>query len=305
MARAPKEKPLPTSEWSTEAHEEEAKPQEENERPQFKSEMTSEPPSNEGRSQGQGSFDRGRREFSDSRRDQFRGYNGPRGDYSRGHRDEDLDRPRGYERPREFDRPRGYDRPKDFDRPRDLDRPRDFDRFREGDYGRGREDDRYGYRDQDRRRPYGGYRDGDQYERGRDGYRDGRFRDEYREKRHRQLREDPTEPNETIGIFNLSYNLTPRDFDEYLNGKLADFKGKFTAKLVLSKFTDKCRGYGFVQFEDIKDAIKAKGILENGEIFDQQYRVAYSVQRKSYGEPRFGESGKSAGGSETAGVQEN
>ncbi|ELA41262.1 uncharacterized protein VICG_01751 [Vittaforma corneae ATCC 50505] len=249
-------------------------------------------------------------EFSDreGRRDVDRGRDRDY-DRSRGDRFADRGRDRDYDRPRsdrfaDRGRDREYDRSRDSDRFTDRERSgygrngefpdrggrRDFGYRGRGSYDAPRDSDRRepynGYRDDDRRRPYGGYRDGDRF--GSSKYRDdyGGFRDEYPRKRSRQLREDPAEPNETIGVFNLSYNLTPRDFDEYLNEKLAEFKGRFSTKLVLSAFTDRCRGYGFVHFDSIEDSIKAKAILENGEILGQPFRVAYSIQRRRPSESR-------------------
>lgn len=103
-------------------------------------------------------------------------------------------------------------------------------------------------------------------------------RDDY-DRRPKKTREDPTTPNETIGIFNLSYNLTPKDFEDFLDEKLVDFKGKYTQKLVLNRNTGACRGFGFVTFSDINDAIEAKKVIDNGDILGQPYRAAFSVQR--------------------------
>lgn len=147
--------------------------------------------------------------------------------------------------------------------------------FPSRDYGRFREERPSSYGGDDfrkRRFAEDDYhsRRGDRFDRG--------FNNDY-ERRPKRTREDPLEPNETIGIFNLSYNLTPKDFEDFLNEKLADFQGKFTQKLVLNRETGNCRGYGFITFSDINDSIEAKKVLENGEILGQPYRAAFSIQK--------------------------
>lgn len=186
------------------------------------------------------------------------------------------DRRGGYDdRRAPYDDRRRYD-----DRRAPYDDFRDSERRFEGRYPpRDRMDDReYGrkrFYEDDCRRPsdrFDSYREGDRYSR--------RPYDDYgRDKRPKRLREDPSEPNETIGIFNLSYNLTLRDFEEFLADKLAEFSGKFTTKLIVNNQTGSCRGYGFITFDNIDDSIKAKAVLEGGEILGQQYRVAFSIKR--------------------------
>lgn len=180
--------------------------------------------------------------------------------------------------------PAPYDR-RGGDFPEDR-RPRDFrreDRGRFDDYPPSRFDDyprdsRFPPRDDDvRKRRYDDdYRmppGGDRFERDRFAPRDG-F-----ESRPKRMREDPKEPNETIGIFNLSFNLKLSDFEDFLAEKLADFKGKYTSKLIMNRDTGMCKGFGFVTFSDIEDAIKAKPVLDGGSILGQEYRAAYSIQR--------------------------
>ena len=243
--------------------------------------------SGNGKRFGEGSHDESRERSSYERRPRY-----PREDrFSEDRRSsyprEDKfskDRRPAYPREDRFseDRRPSYPREDRFSEDRRPAYPRE-DRFsedRRSSYSR--EGGRYG----DDRRP--AYPRDDRSYRRRDSYDDqapSRFRsyngDRF-EKRPRQMREDPTEPNVTIGIFNLSYNLTQRDFEEFLNSKLTDFEGKFTSKLVISNETGRCRGYGFVTFESLEDSIKAKPILENGELLGQQYRVAFSIQRRNF-----------------------
>jgi len=291
--------PAPIDQWTTEP-EASAVPMSNNEPNMFESAGGDAPDSGKDQEDRRGDFDRSRGYDRPRYREERPRYDRPRDSYGR--RD---DRPRE-DYVRRDDYGRRDDRPRDDygrrdDRPRDDygrrdDRPRD-DYMRRDDRPRddyGRRDDRprddYGRRDDRPRydRPRDDYdrRSDDRFGGRYDGYRNDRFgpRDDYepRKRQRPQLREDPVEPNETVGVFNLSYNLTPSDFDEYLKDKLVDFIGKYTTKLVLGAFTNRCRGYGFIHFDDIEDAVKAKKILENGEIHGQQYRVAYSVQRQRH-----------------------
>lgn len=198
--------------------------------------------------------------------------------YSRG----DDDRRPAYPRRDEEDRRPAYPRGDDDRRPA---YPRRDDERRPA-YPRRDEEDRFAPRDRDsgyvkRRDPYDEQPHSRFSSYGGDRF-DSRPREDYGfEKRPRQQREDPTEPNITIGIFNLSYNLAQRDFEEFLTTKLADFADKYTSKLIMSNDTGRCKGYGFVTFNTIEDSIKAKPVLEDGEILGQKYRVAFSIQRRN------------------------
>lgn len=183
----------------------------------------------------------------------------PRDDgYSRGPRNDNYySRDRGYgprddgyaSRERSFDRPDRYD---SRDGPRFGDRPpRDYNGPHDG-YRKRRFDEMAPYEGGDR--PFG--------------------------RVQKKIREDPAEPNETIGIFNLSFGISLPEFEDYFNEKLADLKGKFTSKLIFNRQTNQCKGFGFLTFDDIADAVKAKQLLEGGEINGQAFRAAYSVKRQ-------------------------
>ncbi|KAI5169865.1 hypothetical protein PAEPH01_1056 [Pancytospora epiphaga] len=179
----------------------------------------------------------------DSYRDGDRnGYRASRGDRFDGYRSEDRREERGR-----------YDRDFSNDSRRD-------DRYRRGDeYGkRGRYEDSYGYSRGDR-----------------DGW-DSRRDEPYREKR-RRTRQDEAEPNETLGIFALKYDIMPREFDDFLASKLEKFRDSYTTKLVVDRMTGRCKGYGFVTFDSVESAKEAKDLLTDGEILGQPFRVAFSV----------------------------
>lgn len=197
----------------------------------------------------------------------------------------DDDRPR-----RDFDDRRDFRRRDYEDRPprRDDDRPRrDYDdRAPRRDYDDRpprRQDDSFRRRDEDRN---GGrdYRDerSDRFDRGRDYSGEDRRRrfpeDDYAP-RPRKVRIDPVEPNVTLGMFNLSYDITEDELTSFINEKCPEFVNKYTCKPIMDRETGRCKGYGFITFETLDDSIKAKSLLDGGEFKGQQYRVAFSIQR--------------------------
>lgn len=196
----------------------------------------------------------------------------------------DDDRPR-----RDFDDRRDFRRRDYEDRPprRDDDRPRrDDDRAPRRDYDDRpprRQDDSFRRRDEDRN---GGrdYRDerSDRFDRGRDYSGEDRRRrfpeDDYAP-RPRKVRIDPVEPNVTLGMFNLSYDITEDELTSFINEKCPEFVNKYTCKPIMDRETGRCKGYGFITFETLDDSIKAKSLLDGGEFKGQQYRVAFSIQR--------------------------
>lgn len=228
---------------------------------------------------------KGTSRYDDRPRGEGSSRGGPRDDgYSRGGPRDDDYPPRSRAYPPREGRYRDYYPPRDdsFSRggPRNDGYPsRDYgypprERFISQDRFDSRDGPRYGDRPpRDFGAPYGGYKRRFDDMAPTDGERPfGRY--------VKKIREDPIDPNETIGIFNLSFGITQVEFDDFLAEKLPDLKGKFTTKLIFDRITNQCRGFGFVTFDDISDAVKAKQLLEGGEINGQAYRAAYSVRRE-------------------------
>lgn len=190
-------------------------------------------------------------------------YSEPRGDmYQRRERDDD----RGYDQPRRGTFDRGYDRRDDRDRYDDSRyndrRVRPFDDYRREPP---RYEDRGRYDDRQSRYP-------DDYR--RDGPPGPRFGG-YRERA--PVRQDDAEPNETVGIFNLSRDTTEQDLESALSEKLTDYRGRYSTKLIMDRMTGKCRGFAFLTFESIDEAVKAKDILSGIEVLGHQTRAAFSA----------------------------
>lgn len=308
--------------WDNSEHEDQSAPAQQAQSSKFESKADKSGFSGADRDDSRASrprFDESRGDDMGGRRrggDRVSRYEDARGDDRSSYRNDDRSRSRFDDRPRYEDRdrmpPRGetrrYDdrapsRYESRDRPRyeDRDRPRYDDRER----GASRFDD---YPDRFEERRGGDYsskrswNDSDHYSRrddhysryvydghdSRRGYDDYNYRREprrdygYREKRQR-TRQDEAAPNETLGIFSLSYELLPRDFDDYLAEKLADYKDAYTSKLIIDRMTGRCKGFGFVTFNSIEDSTKAKELLTDGEINGTPFRVAFSIGERRVG----------------------
>jgi RNA recognition motif. (a.k.a. RRM, RBD, or RNP domain) len=209
------------------------------------------------------------------------------------------------ERNRDYDRRRddGYDsRPSH----RDEYRSREPYPSRDSRYSE-RRDDGYGSRPDERRRdPYAHksrYDDRDDYPRKRyesapsrydepvrryDDYPRRSYNDEprrgdnYRSSEphgaERRSNSDDAPPNKTLGLFNMSCNVDNNMLLDHLDEKLAKFKGNYDAKVIIDRNTGKCRGYSFVTFRSLDDAIAAKSCLEGCSLDERPYKVVYSIR---------------------------
>ncbi|KAI5149917.1 transformer-2 protein [Enteropsectra breve] len=151
---------------------------------------------------------------------------------------------------------------------------RDSYRRDDRDYGRDRDSYRRDDRDYERPRYERSGRDRDDYGRDRDsdrGYKRS-YDDDYAPKRRRDEGSfgdrAPAEPNETLGLFNLPYECVQRDLDDYLEKPLEKFRKEYQARLILDRMTGRAKGFGFITFKSVDDAIEAKNILSNGEEFN-------------------------------------
>ncbi|KAI4291384.1 hypothetical protein PAPHI01_0658 [Pancytospora philotis] len=180
------------------------------------------------------------------------------------------------------------DHPRRFDDRRDDYPPKR--QYNDADHYRGGRDDyepRRGRDDYDQPRRY---RDDYDQPRGRDApdsYRERRSMDDGAREKRPRTRQDEAAPNETLGIFSLSYDISPREFDEFLASKLEEFRGTYSTKLIVDRMTGRCKGYGFVTFNNIEDSTRAKELLLGSEVGGALIRVAFSVgERRTNGNPR-------------------
>ncbi|KAF6018673.1 TRA2B [Bugula neritina] len=96
-------------------------------------------------------------------------------------------------------------------------------------------------------------------------------------RRHRGNRDDP-DPNRCVGVFGLSLDTREREIEEYFGkyGRIAN------CQLVHDRHSGRSRGFAFVHFEDVEDAIEAKENSAGVEIDGKPIRVDYSVTERAH-----------------------
>ncbi|CAG5112183.1 Oidioi.mRNA.OKI2018_I69.chr2.g6426.t1.cds [Oikopleura dioica] len=99
----------------------------------------------------------------------------------------------------------------------------------------------------------------------------------YRKQRHFGDRNDPNK-SRCLGVFNLGRRTTEdefrRTFERY--GKLE------SCKLVYDQKREESRGFGFVTFENIEDAIYAKKDATGMDISGHEIRIDYSITKRAH-----------------------
>lgn len=70
----------------------------------------------------------------------------------------------------------------------------------------------------------------------------------------------PADPNNTIGIFGFNQFTTDEDVRCLLKNRIGHIKG-YTHKLIIDERTGFCKGFCFVDFKCLEDAINAKDIF--------------------------------------------
>jgi cold-inducible RNA-binding protein len=85
-------------------------------------------------------------------------------------------------------------------------------------------------------------------------------------------------------VGNLSFSMT----NEELEGVFSEFGTVTSASVVMDRYTNKSRGFGFVEFADDADAIKAKEAVDGKEFGGRALRVdeAKEPRERDSREPR-------------------
>lgn len=91
-----------------------------------------------------------------------------------------------------------------------------------------------------------------------------------------------------IYVSNLSYNVT----DEDLNDFFADYGEVTSAKVITDKFTNKSRGFGFVEMPDNEAAQKAISELDGGIVEGRAIKVTEARPREERSNNGGGGGGK-------------
>merc|ERR1711953_140530 len=99
----------------------------------------------------------------------------------------------------------------------------------------------------------------------------------YKKQRHFGDREDPSR-SRCLGIFNLGRRTTEDEFRRIFEryGKLE------SCTLAYDQKRDESRGFGFVTYEDIEDAIDAKKDATGLDINGHQIRIDYSITKRAH-----------------------
>uniref|UniRef100_A0A158Q6T3 RRM domain-containing protein n=1 Tax=Elaeophora elaphi TaxID=1147741 RepID=A0A158Q6T3_9BILA len=103
-------------------------------------------------------------------------------------------------------------------------------------------------------------------------------RSSYDDRRYTFSRRDEPEPSRCLGVFGLSLYTTERDLKE-LFSQYGDLDN---VQLVFDHPTGRSRGFGFVYFKKIEDAIEAKERVAGTEIDGHKIRIDYSITKRPH-----------------------
>ncbi|ELA40796.1 uncharacterized protein VICG_02167, partial [Vittaforma corneae ATCC 50505] len=78
--------------------------------------------------------------------------------------------------------------------------------------------------------------------------------------RYNKGRHAPADPSNTIGIFGFSHYTTEEDVRKLLKDKIPHIEG-YNCKVIIDERTGFCRGFCFVDFKCLEDAVNARDIL--------------------------------------------
>ena len=79
-----------------------------------------------------------------------------------------------------------------------------------------------------------------------------------------------------IYVSNLSFNVEDEDLREFF----ADYGEVTSARVIMDKFTNKSRGFGFVEMSDDESAQKAIAELDGGMVEGRAIRVSVAKPRE-------------------------
>jgi len=90
-------------------------------------------------------------------------------------------------------------------------------------------------------------------------------------------RENPI-ASAVLGVFGLSQYTTERDLKDLFHkfGRTKDIQ------IVMDKKTNKSRGFGFIYFEEVESATRAKEALNSTELDHHRLRIDYSVTKRAH-----------------------
>ncbi|KMV65919.1 hypothetical protein M970_060170 [Encephalitozoon cuniculi EcunIII-L] len=84
-------------------------------------------------------------------------------------------------------------------------------------------------------------------------------------------------PSRAIGIFGLGAHITEDDVRDLLKERISEILN-YRVVIVYDKYKRMSKGYGFVQFDSVDDAITARNRLVGQTIKGKEIRVDYSIE---------------------------
>lgn len=97
--------------------------------------------------------------------------------------------------------------------------------------------------------------------------------------KHNKGRHAPADPSNTIGIFGFGHYTTEEDVRKILQNKIPHIKG-YNYKLIIDERTGFCRGFCFVDFKCLEDAVNAKNILSFESFRGLDLKCDFSYKQK-------------------------
>ncbi|AFM98389.2 hypothetical protein EHEL_060150 [Encephalitozoon hellem ATCC 50504] len=127
------------------------------------------------------------------------------------------------------------------------------------------------YEARERGRGYGTeqpVREGGEYERSSHAYRN---------EKHGLKAKRNGSPSRAIGIFGLGAYITEDDVKGFLKERIDEITN-YKVVIVYDKYNGLSKGYGFIQFDTVDDAITAKNRLTGQTIKGKEIRIDYSIE---------------------------
>lgn len=91
------------------------------------------------------------------------------------------------------------------------------------------------------------------------------------------------EPNNTLGLFGLHQSITEEDLKAVLEEKLIGLSG-YSYKLIMDERSGLCKGFCFIDFLSLNDAISARKILGSESFRGQDFKCDYSYKHGIVGD---------------------
>jgi transformer-2 protein len=108
----------------------------------------------------------------------------------------------------------------------------------------------------------------------------GRYPPYYREPRRRERRIPVNpEPMKVLGIFGVDIKMREDELTDWIKSKIGDIPIE-KIHLIINKYTGFSKGFGFIYFNNIEDATKAKELMDGQLCGANSVRVDYSITQE-------------------------